>query len=80
MPPSPLLVFPAAPSSRLPNTLRSASLMYTPPRHFFLPSDALRVRYTDPEIALNTGNMLRECIRHEPLAKLILHNEVGGCS
>lgn len=28
--------------------------------------------YESPEIALNCGIMLRECIRHEPLAKIIL--------
>ena len=28
--------------------------------------------YDNQEIALNCGMMLRECIRHEPLAKLIL--------
>ena len=31
-------------------------------------------RYEDPEIALNCGMMLRECIRHEPLGKLILNS------
>lgn len=31
--------------------------------------------YENPEIALNSGLMLRECIRHEPLAKLILKSE-----
>lgn len=31
--------------------------------------------YLDPEIALNTGNMLRECVRHEPLAKIVLHSD-----
>eukprot|EP00899_Mesostigma_viride_P006575 jgi/Mesvir1/15919/Mv08243-RA.1 len=30
--------------------------------------------YTSTEIALNCGTMLRECIRHEPLARLILHS------
>lgn len=32
-------------------------------------------RYESPEIALNCGIMLRECIRHEPLAKIILWSE-----
>ncbi|XP_077344460.1 calcium-binding protein 39 isoform X1 [Lithobates pipiens] len=31
--------------------------------------------YESPEIALNCGIMLRECIRHEPLAKIILGSE-----
>ncbi|XP_030071667.1 calcium-binding protein 39 isoform X1 [Microcaecilia unicolor] len=31
--------------------------------------------YESPEIALNCGIMLRECIRHEPLAKIILWSE-----
>ncbi|XP_007890703.1 calcium binding protein 39, like 1 isoform X2 [Callorhinchus milii] len=31
--------------------------------------------YETPEIALNCGIMLRECIRHEPLANLILYSE-----
>ncbi|XP_067851552.1 calcium-binding protein 39 isoform X2 [Heptranchias perlo] len=31
--------------------------------------------YESPEIALNCGIMLRECIRHEPLAKVILWSE-----
>ncbi|MGH0164830.1 UNVERIFIED_CONTAM: hypothetical protein FKN15_065420 [Acipenser sinensis] len=31
--------------------------------------------YESPEIALNCGIMLRECIRHEPLAKVILCSE-----
>ncbi|CAI8011409.1 Calcium-binding protein 39 [Geodia barretti] len=30
--------------------------------------------YENPEVALNCGMMLRECVRHEPLAKLILEN------
>jgi calcium binding protein 39 len=32
-------------------------------------------RYETPGSALNCGIMLRECIRHEPLAKLVLHSE-----
>ncbi|XP_006810946.2 calcium-binding protein 39-like [Neolamprologus brichardi] len=28
-----------------------------------------------PQVALNCGIMLRECIRHEPLAKIVLHSE-----
>lgn len=35
----------------------------------------LLFRYETPEIALNCGIMLRECIRHEPLAKIILYSE-----
>ena len=31
------------------------------------------IRYENPEIALNCGTMLRECIRHELLAKMILN-------
>ncbi|KAM7399705.1 hypothetical protein PAMP_018953 [Pampus punctatissimus] len=31
--------------------------------------------YESPEIALNCGIMLRECIRHEPLAKITLWSE-----
>ncbi|KAJ4924277.1 hypothetical protein JOQ06_000517 [Pogonophryne albipinna] len=30
--------------------------------------------YETPQSALNCGIMLRECIRHEPLAKIILHS------
>lgn len=32
-------------------------------------------RYESPNIALRCGIMLRECIRHEPLAKIILFSE-----
>ncbi len=32
-------------------------------------------RYDNPEIALNCGMMLRECIRHEPLAKNIIEGD-----
>ena len=31
--------------------------------------------YKQPGIALNCGVMLRECIKHEPLATLIIENE-----
>lgn len=31
--------------------------------------------YENPEVALNCGTMLRECVRHEPLAKIILESE-----
>ena len=31
--------------------------------------------YENPDIALNCGVMLRECIKHEPLAKLILESD-----
>lgn len=36
---------------------------------------AVFYRYESPEIALNCGIMLRECIRHEPLAKITLWSE-----
>lgn len=32
-------------------------------------------RYENPEIALNCGMMLRECVRHEPLCKIVLYSE-----
>ncbi|KAI9221741.1 Mo25-PA [Blastocladiella britannica] len=32
--------------------------------------------YENPEIALNCGMMVRECVRYEPLAKLVLLNPV----
>lgn len=35
----------------------------------------LPCRYENPEVALNCGMMLRECVRHEPLAKVILYSE-----
>ncbi|EDQ87628.1 uncharacterized protein MONBRDRAFT_27016 [Monosiga brevicollis MX1] len=31
--------------------------------------------YEDPAIALSTGMMLRECIKFEPLAKIIMHSD-----
>ena len=31
--------------------------------------------YSDEEIALNTGMILREMLRHEPLAKILLYSE-----
>lgn len=31
--------------------------------------------YENPDVALNCGMMLRECVRHEPLAKIILEAE-----
>lgn len=31
--------------------------------------------YESPEIALNCGMMLRECIRHESLCKIVLYSE-----
>lgn len=34
--------------------------------------EMLLAGYTNPDIALNCGSMLRECIRHEPLAKIML--------
>ena len=30
--------------------------------------------YENPEIALNCGSILRECIRHEPLARTLLYS------
>ena len=33
-------------------------------------------RYENPEISLHCGMMLRECIRHEPLARVLLHSEM----
>lgn len=36
--------------------------------------DCLTEGYDDPEIALSCGAMLRECIRHESLAKIILYS------
>ena len=35
----------------------------------------LHFSYENPEIALNCGLMLKECIRHEPLAKIVLESE-----
>ncbi|CAB1327787.1 unnamed protein product, partial [Coregonus sp. 'balchen'] len=35
----------------------------------------LQKGYETPGSALNCGIMLRECIRHEPLAKVVLHSE-----
>ena len=35
----------------------------------------VRFRYENPVIALNCGMMLRECIKHEALAKMILQTE-----
>ncbi|PIK36943.1 putative calcium-binding protein 39-like [Apostichopus japonicus] len=37
--------------------------------------DSIIHRYDDFDIALNCGLMLRESIRHEPLAKVVLHSE-----
>lgn len=37
--------------------------------------NALVNGYLNPDIALNTGTMLRECVRHEPLAKIVLHSD-----
>lgn len=36
---------------------------------------ALMKGYENPEVALNCGVMARECIRHESLAKIMLHHE-----
>lgn len=39
-------------------------------------SDILMVcRYENPEVALNCGMMLRECVRHEALCKIILYSD-----
>lgn len=32
-------------------------------------------RYESPQVALHCGIMLRECVRHEPLAKTVLYSE-----
>nr|XP_006633048.1 PREDICTED: calcium-binding protein 39-like [Lepisosteus oculatus] len=36
-------------------------------------------RYESPEVALNCGMMLRECLRHEPLARSVLYSEEFFC-
>lgn len=36
-------------------------------------------RYESPEVALNCGMMLRECLRHEPLARTVLFSEEFFC-
>lgn len=36
-------------------------------------------RYESAEVALNCGMMLRECLRHEPLAKIVLISEDFYC-
>lgn len=38
--------------------------------------DTLLKGYEQPDVALNCGAMLRECIRHEPLARLLLLSEL----
>lgn len=38
--------------------------------------DTLLKGYESPDVALNCGAMLRECIRHEPLARLLLLSEL----
>ncbi|XP_056899285.1 calcium binding protein 39, like 1 isoform X2 [Takifugu flavidus] len=35
--------------------------------------------YESPEVALNCGMMLRECLRHEPLARTVLFSEEFFC-
>lgn len=35
--------------------------------------------YEAPEVALNCGMMLRECLRHEPLARIVLFSEDFFC-
>jgi hypothetical protein len=32
-------------------------------------------RYSNPEIALNTGGVLKEMLRYEPLARILLYSE-----
>jgi hypothetical protein len=34
--------------------------------------------YEDTTVALSTGVMLRECIKHEALARIVMHSEVGA--
>ena len=36
-------------------------------------------RYESAEVALNCGMMLRECLRHEPLARTVLFSEDFYC-
>lgn len=45
------------------------------PLHLTLSHGLVPRRYESPEIALNCGIMLRECIRHEPLAKITLYSQ-----
>ncbi len=64
-------------SSSLPCTLSSLLSLHYP---FMLLSPSLppslpATRYENPEIALNCGMMLRECVRHESLCKIILYSE-----
>ena len=42
--------------------------------HLFLLCN-LVVRYDSPEVALTCGSMLRECIKHEPIARILLHSD-----
>jgi len=37
--------------------------------------DTIVQGYSSPDVALNCGSMLRECIRHEALAKLLLYSD-----
>lgn len=37
--------------------------------------DIERYRYENAEVALNTGMILREMLRHEPLARILLYSE-----
>ncbi|XP_048033088.1 calcium binding protein 39, like 1 isoform X1 [Chanodichthys erythropterus] len=39
----------------------------------------LKGSYETPEVALNCGMMLRECLRHEPLARIVLFSEDFFC-
>lgn len=36
-------------------------------------------RYGDQEVALNTGMILKEMLRYEPLAKILLNSEECVC-
>lgn len=40
---------------------------------------SLEHSYETPEVALNCGMMLRECLRHEPLARIVLFSEEFYC-
>lgn len=40
-----------------------------------LGTDARTRRYENAEVALNTGMILREMLRHEPLARTLLYSD-----
>ncbi len=54
-------------------TLHSCTVSWLPKRR--LESSLSVQRYEIPQVALNCGIMLRECIRHEPLARIVLHSK-----